>query len=205
MRTFFALEIPHGVKQQLRTLQDHLKELPALRERPPLLRWTNTRNLHLTLRFLGETDKAQRHQLQNGLAAVAAKHAPFSLKPSQIGCFRSWSNLRVLWVGLEGESEALLELQADVESLARQMGFSPERNRYSPHITLARTARNAPRPALHTASEQLRRAAEGGGSQNWIDWRVSELHFIRSVLGPGGAQYFNLVTCALLDDTGKSY
>ena len=205
MRTFVALEIPHGVRQQMRAQQDLLKELPALRELPSVLRWTNTRNLHLTLRFLGETDETQRRQLQNGLAAVAAKHAPFSLKPSQLGCFRSWSNLRVLWVGLEGELEALLKLQTDVESLARQMGFSPERNRYSPHITLARTARNAPRPALRTASEQLRRAAEGGESQSWYDWKVSELHFIRSVLGPGGAQYFNLVTCALPHDTGNTY
>lgn len=117
MRTFVALEIPHGVKQQIRALQDHLKELPPLRQQPSLLRWTNTRNLHLTLRFLGDTDRAQRHQLQNGLAALAVRHAPFSLTPSRLGCFRSWSNLRVLWVGLEGELEALQDLQADVESL----------------------------------------------------------------------------------------
>lgn len=201
MRTFVALEIPCDVKQQLRALQDRLKELPALRRQPSLLRWTNTQNLHLTLRFLGDTDKSQRQQLQNGLAALAAKHAPFSLKPSRLGCFRSWSNLRVLWVGLDGELETLLHLQADVESLARQKGFAPERNRYSPHITLARTARNAARPALRSASEQLRRAAEDGGSLTWSDWKVCELHFIRSVLGPGGAQYFNLATCALPDDT----
>ena len=201
MRTFVALEIPHGVKQQLRALQDHLKELPRLREQPSLLRWTNTRNLHLTLRFLGDTDDAQRHQLQKGLAALAAQHAPFSLTPARLGCFRSWSNLRVLWVGLDGELEALQDLQSDVESLTRQVGFSPERNRFSPHITLARAARNATRPGLRAASEQLRRAAEYGDSHSWNDWKVSELHFIRSVLGPGGAQYFNLVTCALPDDT----
>ncbi|MCY3990300.1 MAG: RNA 2',3'-cyclic phosphodiesterase [Caldilineaceae bacterium] len=200
MRTFVALEIPHGVKQQIRALQDHLKELPPLRQQPSLLRWTNTRNLHLTLRFLGDTDKAQRHQLQNGLAALAVRHAPFSLTQSRLGCFRSWSNLRVLWVGLEGELEALQDLQADVESLARQVGFSPERNRFSPHITLARTARNAARPVLRAASEHLRRVAEDDVSHSWNDWKVSELHFIRSVLGPGGAQYFNLVTCALPDD-----
>ncbi len=200
MRTFIALEIPHAVKQQLQALQDRLKELPSLREQPTLLRWTNTQNLHLTLRFLGETDKAQRQQLQSGLTAIAAKHDPFSLSPSGLGCFRSWSNLRVLWVGIEGDSEALKELQADVETLARQVGFSPEPNRFSPHITLARTARNAAPPARRLASEQLRRAAEESESQIWTDWRVSELHFIRSVLGPGGAQYFNLATCAMSND-----
>lgn len=200
MRTFIALEIPHAVKQQLQALQDRLKELPSLREQPSLLRWTNTQNMHLTLRFLGETGKSQRDLLQNGLTAIAANHPPFSLTPYRLGCFRSWSNLRVLWVGIEGDSEALQELQADVETLARQVGFSPERNRFSPHVTLARTARNAARPALRVASEQLRRAAEEGESQIWNDWSVSELYFIRSVLGPGGAQYFNLATCALSND-----
>ncbi len=200
MRTFIALEIPHAVKQQLQALQDRLKELPSLREQPSLLRWTNTQNLHLTLRFLGETEESRRHLLQNGLMAIAARHDPFSLSPSGLGCFRSWSNLRVLWVGIEGDAEALIELQADLESLARQVGFPPERNRFSPHITLARTARNAAPPALRVASEQLRRAAEEGESQIWTDWRVSELHFIRSVLGPGGAQYFNLATRALSND-----
>ena len=64
MRTFIALEIPHAVKLQLQALQDRLKELPSLREQPSLLRWTNTQNMHLTLRFLGETEKSQRDLLQ---------------------------------------------------------------------------------------------------------------------------------------------
>ena len=200
MRTFVAIEIPHGVKRQLRAVQDRLQELPALREQPPVLRWTNPDNLHLTLRFLGETESAQRNQLQEGLAAIAGRHAPFTLASSQLGCFRSWSNLRVLWVGIESESEALQEVQSEVETLARQVGFSPERNRFRPHITLARAARNAPRPALRAASRRLQRAAEEEESQSWTEWRVNELHFIRSVLGPGGARYFNLATSALTDE-----
>ena len=200
MRTFVAVEIPQSVKQQLKVLQDRLQDLPTLRTRPSLLRWTNTDKLHLTLRFLGETERSQRFQLQHGIADIARRHAPFALSPSRLGAFRSWSNLRVLWVGIEGESEALQGIQTDVENLARQVGFSPESNRFSPHITLARAARNAPRPALRAASEQLRRAAEVEVSQSWNEWRVSELNFIRSVLGPGGAQYFNLATSAFTDE-----
>lgn len=201
MRTFVAIEIPHDVKKQLRAEQDRLRELPALREQPSILRWTNPDNLHLTLRFLGETETSRRHHLQNGLANIAARHAPLTLVLSHLGCFRSWSNLRVLWVGIRSESEALQELQADVESLARRVGFAPERNSFSPHVTLARTVRNAPRPALRATSEQLRRSAEEDLFQTGTDWSVGELHFIRSVLGRGGAQYSNLATCAL---TNKS-
>ncbi len=199
MRTFVAIEIPHNVKEMARAEQDRLRELPALREQPSILRWTNPDNLHLTLRFLGETEESQRLHLQNGLANIAARHAPFTLALSHLGCFRSWSNLRVLWVGIRSESDALGALQADVESLARRAGFPPERNSFSPHITLARTVRNAPRPALRATSDLLRRYAEDDLFQTGTDWRVGELHFIRSVLGRGGPQYFNLATCALTD------
>ena len=199
MRTFIAIEIPPALKQQLNALQNRLQELPALRAQPSLMRWTNTQKMHLTLRFLGETDKAQRCQLQNGLTAIANRQEAFTLAPSRLGSFRSWSNLRILWVGIESEVETLHEVQADVEALARQVGFSPERNRFSPHITLARAVRNAPRPALRAASEQIRRAAIDETSYCWIKWRVNELHFIRSVLDPGGAQYFNLATCEFTD------
>ena len=200
MRTFVAIEIPSELKRQLRLEQSRLSDLPALRDLPAVLRWANPDNLHLTLRFLGETDAIQRQQLAERMAEIAARHAPFSLAPTRLGCFNSWNNLRVLWLGIGGESEALQAVQSDVESLARQVGFPPERKRFSPHITLARAVRNAQRPALHAASEQLRRAAAEEFHQSWIDWRVDELHIIRSVLGRGGATYFNLATNALTAD-----
>lgn len=200
MRTFVAIEFPTVVKQQLRTVQDHLRELPALRDLPPVLRWTDPEKLHLTLRFLGETETAQLGKMQNGLADIAPRHRPFSLAPSGLGCFSSWNNLRVLWVGIEGESEVLQAMQAEVESLARQTGFSPEHKRFSPHITLARTVRNAPRAALREASQQLRPAAEEELPGAGFDWKVSELHLIRSVLRRGGAQYFKLASLPLQPD-----
>lgn len=200
MRTFIAIEIPPAVKQQLRTVQNRLRDLPALRDLPPVLRWADPDNLHLTLRFLGETEAIQRSQLQNGLAGIAARHGPFSLTPSRLGCFSSWNNLRVLWVGIGGDSAAIQAVQSEVESLARQVGFPPERKPFSPHITLARAVRNAPRASLRAASEQLRLAATEEIHLSWIDWRVGELYFIRSVLGRGGAQYFNLATSSLTAD-----
>jgi 2'-5' RNA ligase len=200
MRTFIAIEIPPEVKQQLRTEQNRLRDLLALHDLPPVLRWADPDKLHLTLRFLGDTDAIQRRQLQNGLAGIAARHGPFSLAPSRLGCFSSWNNLRVLWVGIGGDSAALQAVQSEVESLARQVGFPLERKRFSPHMTFARAVRNAPRAGLLAASEQLRRAAAEETHQSWIDWRVGELHFIRSVLDRGGAQYFNLATSSLTAD-----
>ena len=198
MRTFVAIEIPPDVRQRLRTEQQRLRDRLARHDADAVLRWTNTDNLHLTLRFLGETEEDQRKQMQAGLAEIAAAQRPFTLSLSGLGCFSSWNNLRVLWVGIGGETEALQAVQKEVESLARQVGFDAERKPYSPHITLARSARNASRAAARTASEQLRRAAADEKPQLNIDWAVCDLYFIRSELGRGGAQYSTLTRCSLV-------
>ena len=88
MRTFVAIEIPPDAKQRLRTEQRRLQELLARHNLPLVLHWTNTDNLHLTLRFLGETEEEQRRQMQAGLAGIAAANGPFALSLSRLGCFR---------------------------------------------------------------------------------------------------------------------
>ena len=201
MRTFVAIEIPHGVKLGLRTEQKRLRDLLERNRLPPVFRWTNTDNLHLTLRFLGETQAEQRRHIQDGLAGLAAARQPFTLSLSRLGCFRSWKNLRVLWVGIEGDAVALQAVQSDVEALARRIGFDADKQPFSPHVTLARTIRNAPRSALRTASEQLRRAAAAETPQLEYHWSVGDLYFIRSVLGRGGPQYSTLARCPLNSDS----
>ena len=212
MRTFVAIEIPSDLKQRLRAQQKRLQDRLAspdltkfrqtsklLTKRheisvklPPVLRWTNTDNLHLTLRFLGETEDARRRRMQAGLAEIAAAHEPFTLALSGLGCFHSWEKLRVLWVGISGETAALQSLQAEIETLARQAGFEPERRPFSPHITLARSVRGAPRSGLHAAAQQLRRAAAEEAGHPMRDWRVRQLDYIRSQPGKGGSQYSTL-------------
>ena len=201
MRTFIAIEIPHEVKQGLRSEQQRLRAILEWYDLPPVLRWTNTGNLHLTLRFLGETQAQQRRHIQDGLAGLAAARRPFSLSLSRLGCFRSWKNLRVLWMGIEGDTVALRGVRADVEALARRCGFDADKQPFSPHATLARTVRNTPRSALRTAAEQLRRAAAEETPQLEYHWSVRDLYFIRSVLGGGGPQYSTLARCPLNSDS----
>lgn len=201
MRTFIAIEIPPGLKQALRTEQQRLSDLLERYGLPPVLRWTNTDNLHLTLRFLGETQAQQSRHILDGLAGLAAAHRPFNLSLARIGCFRSWKNLRVLWVGIEGDVVALRAVQSDVESLAGSVGFGADNQPFSPHVTLARTRRNAPRSAIRKASEQLRRAATEETPQLEYHWSVRDLFFIRSVLAGGGPQYSTLARCPLHVDS----
>ena len=163
MRTFIAIEIPPEVKQQLRTEQNRLRDLLALHDLPPVLRWADPDKLHLTLRFLGDTDAIQRRQLQNGLAVIAARHGPFSLAPSRLGCFSSWNNLRVLWVGIGGDSAALQAVQSRGRIPGPAGGISSgAKALFASHDFRARRPQRAPRwPACG-----IRTTAPGSGRRN---------------------------------------
>ena len=197
MRTFVALEIPRELKLQLRREQRRLQGILADPGAPDVVRWTNTDNLHVTLRFLGETDDGQRRAIQSGLAALAAAREPLRLTFTRLGSFSSRQRPRVVWLGVGGDTTSLRRIQKEVERLARQAGFVPEERVFRPHVTMARSRRGAPRAALRAASDRLLRAAREGPPRAWATWQVGHLCFVRSVLGSGRADYSTLVKCPL--------
>ena len=71
MRTFIAIDLPDAVKRRLGDVQrqlDHaLQELHIARS----VRWTAAQNLHLTLRFLGDTTDVQRDVIHHRLTTIA--------------------------------------------------------------------------------------------------------------------------------------
>lgn len=124
-RLFVAIDLPTAVKTQLMRLQ---KDLVGAK-------WVNREQLHLTLRFIGETSPEQLKELETGLAAIKA--APFLFQLSGVGQFPPKGKARVLWVGLP-HVDALFHLQTKVEQVVTNCGFEPADHPFSPHITLAR-------------------------------------------------------------------
>lgn len=83
------------------------------------------------------------------------------------------------------------------------LGFAPEEKAYSPHLTLARAARDADRRALsqtgraiETYMQQLP-ALTGAATADWIRFQVEQLIFYQSELGAGGSRYTALATLPL--------
>jgi 2'-5' RNA ligase len=92
MRLFVAIDLPDTVKDQLDTLPTRI----------PTARWMKRQQMHLTLFFLGETDRIP--DIKDALASVKAP--PFSLSLAGVGRFpqRQKQPPRVLWVGIDAES-----------------------------------------------------------------------------------------------------
>ncbi len=99
-------------------------------------------DLHLTLRFIGETIDADYHRYREAL--VEAVTPRFTIQLKGIGHFPPRGVPRVLWTGV-ADSSSLLVLQQRVEKSLAAAGLAPDKHAYKPHLTLARLERTPPK------------------------------------------------------------
>ncbi len=125
MRLFVALDLPWSLKQRLAMLAGGI----------PGARWVPTENYHLTLRFIGETQKYRAEEIDAALFALRARGFPLTL--AGIGTFAKGGRAVSLWAGVERTAE-LDHLQNKIETALQRAGLEPERRRFAPHVTLAR-------------------------------------------------------------------
>ncbi len=166
-RLFVALEIPEIVSDALTFIQSGVEGA----------RWVRPENFHLTLAFIGETD---RHGFSAALDALAGIEAPAcELRLSGVGVFGD-KTPHSLWAGVAASPE-LTHLQAKVEAAMRRAGFDIERRKFAPHVTLA-YLKNVSRDAAE-------RYAAMHGLFSCGPFPVEAFHLYSSVLGRGGAHY----------------
>ena len=171
MRLFTALEFPPDVHDEIKRVQGELKRL--IRSR----RWQSMRQAHLTVDFLGETPEPMLEPLQAMLAETCAQASPFELALGAFGGFPNLARARVLWLGVEGERDRLVELEGHTREGLASIGLAVEERPYAPHITLAREPERS--PMLTELPERLGVAP--------LRWRANEVVLFQSELRPEGA------------------
>ena len=189
LRLFVAIELPDEVRRNLKRTIKTLKAAGADRG----LRWVRPEGIHVTLKFLGSTNEDDLAGITSGLREAAALHAPFDLRSGELGSFGGRRNLRVIWVGVGGDTEALGSLAADVERAMAKAGFSAEARPYAAHLTLARVREDTP-PAER---EVLHRIVTEQAVAMGPVFHVSECALMESTLQRGGAVYRALATFPL--------
>jgi len=83
------------------------------------------RNLHVTLKFLGETQSAKLGPLQNALSAVRSAD-PANLEFRGLGFFPHERRPRVFWAGMEASAN-LKTLAGEIDQATHPLGF-PSKN-----------------------------------------------------------------------------
>jgi 2'-5' RNA ligase len=186
MRLFVAFDLPREVRNALATLGQRLKsECRAAR-------WVRPESMHVTLKFLGETDPRRVPDIRAALAPIRTAE-PVAMDFRVLGFFPNEFQPRVLCCGVQATPN-LAELAASVEQALEPLGFARETRTFSPHLTLARLK---PDDAL----ENLARAADALKSYDFGAARKSEFHLFESVLKPSGAQYTKLAAFPFVEGT----
>jgi RNA 2',3'-cyclic 3'-phosphodiesterase len=130
-RLFVAIKIkPDAVfLEQFREMKDALKHEPV--------KWVEEHNIHITLKFLGETDEALIPSIGKALDETARSTKAFRFSLEGLGIFGSNYNPRVLWIGIK-PYETLAGLMDNVHSSLELQGFERDRQNLVPHLTLGR-------------------------------------------------------------------
>ena len=193
MRTFVAIEIPGDVRRRIEPISSRLQTHLVASGLGRTVRWTPSHKLHLTLRFMGETDDGQLRSINRALQDSAHHVHPFHLTIGDLGCFPHCRAPRVLWLKIQGAVEQLRALQAKSEKDAVLAGFAPEQRAFSPHLTIGRTKRvsRSEQKQLGMAIQELDSLSEErlGEPRKPLRFEVNQLVLMRSVLEPAGAHY----------------
>jgi 2'-5' RNA ligase len=188
IRSFIAIELPGEVKQALTRLQEELKSSGSLP-----LRWVEPKNIHVTLKFLGDIEVAVTGKITSALEDAVRESHPFGIEVKGLGVFPSLKRIQIVWVGLYGELEKLGQLQKRIEENLKPLGFPQENRPFTPHLTLARV-RDYARP---NERQKLGEIISATNFEGQYKINVNAVNLMKSQLTCEGPIYSKIGTVAL--------
>ena len=178
IRAFIAVKIPPS--PQLRQVIARLERLG----RP--VKACDSRALHVTLKFLGDTRVETVPAVAELVADAVRSTSGFTVRLTGLGAFPNAERPTVVWVGIE-PAEPLIQLAGDLENRLKPLGFAPENRSFRPHLTLARIKGRPPADLIQLLDEHA--ATDFGTAE------LNALEVLQSELRPQGPHYTTLARC----------
>lgn len=174
-RLFAAIKIhPSGkflaVYHQMQSLLEHEK-----------INWVAPHNLHLTLKFFGETPVDLIDRICVAIDEAVIDIPPFTLSMKRSGIFGSQYNPRVIWFGFD-RSETLQFLFKSMKKNLEDIGIEYDRQNFVPHLTLGRIKFIQDKGLFQKTMYQFRD----------VDLQkelIEQVYLYESILKPSGPQY----------------
>ncbi len=185
MRVFIAVDIASD-----EVLERLVKARDLLLESRADLKPVSRENMHITLRFIGEIPSSLVYEICDSLKEL--KFSPFKVRVKGIGVFPTIHRPRVIWAGVDEGVEELSRLHEEVEKILRRLRIPPQREKFIPHITLARVRSGRNIQALIKIIDSI-------ADQDFGEFMVKEIVLKRSILTPQGPIYNDVCKVRAVD------
>lgn len=187
MRLFIAIDISDQMRQELDRAQGALKKTGAD------VKWVSLNNIHITMKFLGETSDDVIDDVKNAMDNAARGMKKFEISLSEIGTFPGTGNPKVIWAGVGKNHEIIEDLASKIETECEKIGFAKEDRPFKAHLTLGRTRSPKNIDLLKKMIPEIKLREAAGYIQNVV--------LYRSVLSPKGPEYSKVHSSSF---TGKN-
>ena len=135
IRTFIAIPLPEKVKKELGRVKELLDPFSDG------VKWTDEDNLHITMKFLGETPDWMMEDVKKEFKRICSGIDSFEIQLQQLGQFPKEGDPRILWAGLQKIPPVVYGLSDEFNAGYMALGFDDSGKKFAPHITLARVKR----------------------------------------------------------------
>lgn len=177
-RTFVAIKV-----EPENALTDLFKILKS-KLRDEKIKWVEENNLHLTLRFLGETSQIQFQQVDMVLRKLSDDYKPFSFDLQGTGFFGRKTQPKVLFISILN-TEILSQFADNLVKSISDFGFQTDEKPFAPHLTLGRIKQIQNCSQFDDLVQQYKNV-------HFQQVRVNEIIFYESILLPTGPIYKTL-------------
>ena len=141
IRSFISFDISSGeILKKIQDVQEKLVETEAD------LKVVKPKNIHITMRFLGEISSETIEKVIEQIEEI--KSQSFDIEFKGIGTFPNIKYPRVIWIGIKKGSNELKEIYTQLEPRLNKIGFNPDKKGFSPHLTIARLRSSRNRKTL---------------------------------------------------------
>jgi 2'-5' RNA ligase len=170
-RLFISLKIPDNILQQITSIRKKIYGSGIIRK------WESEDKQHLTLKFLGDTDKED--EIKNALQKLLNNKEKIYCKLKTFGLFYRNEIPNILWVSIQ-QNDQLYKLHESIENSMQKLGFDKEKRSFKPHITILRNKISKDLEIL----EKFKNYNLGN-----IEFVGKEVQLMKSTLLPTGSEY----------------
>ena len=146
------------------------------------INWVRPTNIHLTLKFIGETPPQDEPKIIDAVTKVVENHHGFTMDFNRTGIFGARYAPRVLWLGMQQTPQELLNLEEAVLTAFDSIGYLRDRQNFVPHLTLGRIKNLCEK-------QYFQKVVQAIEQKTYIHQEVNEVILFQSILRPVGAVY----------------